>query len=34
METVNTLVVLDEGNKAFSEVPYGSCCLTSLIPLI
>lgn len=34
METVNTLVVLDEGNKAFSEVPYGSCCLSSFIPLI
>ena len=34
METVNTLVVLDEGNNAFIEVPYGSCCLSSLAPLI
>lgn len=33
METVNTLVVLDEGNKAFIAGPEAACCLSSLVPL-
>lgn len=29
-----TLVVLEEGNKAFIEVLNGSCCLTAAMALI